>query len=332
MIPIDSALHGDVIIYQSGEENISTNVLFKDETFWMTQKDMATLFSVQVPAINKHLKNIFAEQELSEDSVISKMEITARDGKIYSTNFYNLDAIIAVGYRVNSKEATQFRIWATKVLREYIVKGFALNDDMLKNGTPFGQNYFKELLRRVQSIRASERQIYQQITDIFAECSIDYDVQDPFTRQFYAMVQNKFHYAITGKTAAEIIYDTADRDKPHMGLQTWKSSPHGRIHKSDVTIAKNYLTADEIRKLERTVSAFFDYIEGIIERKHTFTMKAFAESVDKFLSFNEYEVLTNKGHISKLQADKKAVTEYNEFNRTQKIVSDFDRLLQNQNK
>ena len=332
MIPIDSALHGDVIIYQSGEENISTNVLFKDETFWMTQKDMATLFSVQVPAINKHLKNIFAEQELSEDSVISKMEITARDGKIYSTNFYNLDAIIAVGYRVNSKEATQFRIWATKVLREYIVKGFALNDDMLKNGTPFGQNYFKELLRRVQSIRASERQIYQQITDIFAECSIDYDVQDPFTRQFYAMVQNKFHYAITGKTAAEIIYDTADRDNPHMGLQTWKDSPHGRIHKSDVTIAKNYLTADEIRKLERTVSSFFDYIEGIIERKHTFTMKAFAESVDKFLSFNEYEVLTNKGHISKLQADKKAVTEYKEFNRTQKIVSDFDRLLQNQNK
>ena len=329
MIPIDSALHGDVIIYQSGEENISTNVLFKDETFWMTQKDMAALFSVQVPAINKHLKNIFTDQELSEDSVISKMEITANDGKIYSTNFYNLDAIIAVGYRVNSKEATQFRIWATKVLREYIVKGFALNDDMLKNGTPFGQNYFKELLRRVQSIRASARQIYQQITDIFAECSIDYDVQDPFTRQFYAMVQNKFHYAITGKTAAEIIYDTVDRDKPHMGLQTWKNSPHGRIHKSDVTIAKNYLTADEIHKLERTVSSFFDYIEGIIERKHTFTMKAFAESVDKFLSFNEYEVLTNKGHISKLQADKKAVTEYKEFNRTQKIVSDFDRLLQN---
>ena len=329
MIPIDSALHGDVIIYQSGQENISTNVLFKDETFWMTQKDMAALFSVQVPAINKHLKNIFTDQELSEDSVISKMEITANDGKIYSTNFYNLDAIIAVGYRVNSKEATQFRIWATKVLREYIVKGFALNDDMLKNGTPFGQNYFKELLRRVQSIRASERQIYQQITDIFAECSIDYDVQDPFTRQFYAMVQNKFHYAITGKTAAEIIYDTADRDKPHMGLQTWKDSPHGRIHKSDVTIAKNYLTADEIRKLERTVSSFFDYIEGIIERKHAFTMKAFAESVDKFLSFNEYEVLTNKGHISKLQADKKAVTEYKEFNRTQKVFSDFDRLLQN---
>lgn len=227
-----------MIIYQSGQENISTNILFKDETFWMTQKDMAALFSVQVPAINKHLKNIFTDQELSEDSVISKMEITANDGKIYSTNFYNLDAIIAVGYRVNSKEATQFRIWATKVLREYIVKGFALNDDMLKNGTPFGQNYFKELLRRVQSIRASERQIYQQITDILAECSIDYDVQDSFTRQFYAMVQNKFHYAITGKTAAEIIYDTVDRDKPHMGLQTWKNSPHGRIHKSDVTIAK----------------------------------------------------------------------------------------------
>ncbi len=334
MIPIDSALHGDVIIYQSGQENISTNVLFKDETFWMTQKDMATLFCVDISTINYHLKETFDSEELSEKSTIGKFPIVRLEGtrKVTRTiTFYNLDAIIAVGYRVNSKEATQFRIWATKVLREYIVKGFALNDDMLKNGTPFGQNYFKELLRRVQSIRASERQIYQQITDIFAECSIDYDVQDPFTRQFYAMVQNKFHYAITGKTAAEIIYDTADRDKPHMGLQTWKSSPHGRIHKSDVTIAKNYLTADEIRKLERTVSAFFDYIEGIIERKHTFTMKAFAESVDKFLSFNEYEVLTNKGHISKLQADKKAVTEYKEFNRTQKIVSDFDRIIHKQN-
>ena len=334
MIPIDSALHGDVIIYQSGQENISTNVLFKDETFWMTQKDMATLFCVDISTINYHLKETFDSEELSEKSTIGKFPIVRLEGtrKVTRTiTFYNLDAIIAVGYRVNSKEATQFRIWATKVLREYIVKGFALNDDMLKNGTPFGQNYFKELLRRVQSIRASERQIYQQITDIFAECSIDYDVQDPFTRQFYAMVQNKFHYAITGKTAAEIIYDTADRDKPHMGLQTWKSSPHGRIHKSDVTIAKNYLTADEIRKLERTVSAFFDYIEGIIERKHTFTMKAFAESVDKFLSFNEYEVLTNKGHISKLQADKKAVTKYKEFNRTQKIVSDFDRIIHKQN-
>ena len=335
MIPIDSALHGDVIIYQTGEENISTNVLFKDETFWMTQKDMATLFLVDVSTINYHLKETFDSEELLEESTIGKFPIVRLEGtrKVTRTiTFYNLDAIIAVGYRVNSKEATQFRIWATKVLREYIVKGFALNEDMLKNGTPFGQNYFKELLRRVQSIRASERQIYQQITDIFAECSIDYDVQDPFTRQFYAMVQNKFHYAITGKTAAEIIYDTADRDKPHMGLQTWKSSPHGRIHKSDVTIAKNYLTADEIRKLERTVSAFFDYIEGIIERKHTFTMKAFAESVDKFLSFNEYEVLTNKGHISKLQADKKAVTEYKEFNRTQKVFSDFDKLLLKQHK
>ena len=335
MIPIDSALHGDVIIYQSGQENISTNVLFKDETFWMTQKDMATLFRVDVSTINYHLKETFDSEELLEESTIGKFPIVRLEGtrKVTRTiTFYNLDAIIAVGYRVNSKEATQFRIWATKVLREYIVKGFALNDDMLKNGTPFGQNYFKELLRRVQSIRASERQIYQQITDIFAECSIDYDVQDPFTRQFYGMVQNKFHYAITGKTPAEIIYDTADRDKPHMGLQTWKSSPHGRIHKSDVTVAKNYLTADEIRKLERTVSAFFDYIEGIIERKHTFTMKAFAESVDKFLSFNEYEVLTNKGHISKLQADKKAVTEYNEFNRTQKVFSDFDKLLLKQNK
>lgn len=334
MIPIDSALHGDVIIYQSGQENISTNVLFKDETFWMTQKDMATLFCVDISTINYHLKEIFDSEELSEESTIGKFPIVRLEGtrKVTRTiTFYNLDAIIAVGYRVNSKEATQFRIWATKVIREYIVKGFVLNDDMLKNGTPFGQNYFKELLRRVQSIRASERQIYQQITDIFAECSIDYDIQDPFTRQFYAMVQNKFHYAITGKTAAEIIHNAVDRDKPHMGLQTWKSSPHGRIHKSDVTIAKNYLTADEIRKLERTISSFFDYIEGIIERKHTFTMKAFAESVDKFLSFNEYEVLTNKGHISKLQADKKAVTEYKEFNHTQKVFSDFDRIIHKQN-
>ena len=230
-----------MIIYQSGQENISTNVLFKNETFWMTQKDMAALFYVDVSKINYHLKEIFDSNELSEESTIGKFPIVRLEGsrKVTRTiTFYNLDAIIAVGYRVNSKEATQFRIWATKVLREYIVKGFALNDDMLKNGTPFGQNYFKELLRRVQSIRASERQIYQQITDILAECSIDYDVQDSFTRQFYAMVQNKFHYAITGKTAAEIIYDTVDRDKPHMGLQTWKNSPHGRIHKSDVTIAK----------------------------------------------------------------------------------------------
>ena len=327
MTSLENAITGNVIVYQAENESVSTNVLFKDETFWMTQKDMAKLFDVNVPAISKHLKNIFESGELVISAVISKMETTAEDGKIYQTNFYNLDAIIAVGYRVNSKKATQFRIWATGVLREYIIKGFALDDVMLKNGRSFGQDYFKELLRRVRSIRASERRIYQQVTDIFAACAIDYDAQSPITREFFGTIQNKFHYAITGQTAAEIIHSHADATKDHMGLTTWESGPDGRIYKKDVIVAKNYLSVEEIEQLERTVSSFFDYIERIIERRETFTMKAFIESVDKFLDFNEYQILTNKGLISMTQAQKKAVSEYKTFNTQQKVISDFDKFV-----
>ena len=327
MTSLENAITGNVIVYQAENESVSTNVLFKDETFWMTQKDMAKLFDVNVPAISKHLKNIFESGELVISAVISKMETTAEDGKIYQTNFYNLDAIIAVGYRVNSKKATQFRIWATGVLREYIIKGFALDDDMLKNGRAFGQDYFKELLRRVRSIRASERRIYQQVTDIFAACAIDYDAQSPITRDFFGTIQNKFHYAITGQTAAEIIHSHADATKNHMGLTTWESGPEGRIYKKDVIVAKNYLSIEEIEQLERTISSFFDYIERIIERRETFTMKAFIESVDKFLDFNEYHILTNKGNISMTQAQKKAVSEYKVFNTHQKVISDFDKFV-----
>lgn len=327
MTSLENAITGNVIVYQAENESVSTNVLFKDETFWMTQKDMAKLFDVNVPAISKHLKNIFESGELDLLAVISKMETTAEDGKIYQTNFYNLDAIIAVGYRVNSKKATQFRIWATRVLREYIIKGFVLDDIMLKNGRAFGQDYFKELLRRVRSIRASERRIYQQVTDIFAVCAIDYDAQSPITREFFGTIQNKFHYAITGQTAAEIIHSHADATKNHMGLTTWESGPEGRIYKKDVIIAKNYLSVEEIEQLERTVSSFFDYIERIIERRETFTMKAFIESVDKFLDFNEYQILRNKGLISMTQAQKKAVSEYEVFNTQQKVISDFDRFV-----
>ena len=327
MTSLENAITGNVIVYQAENESVSTNVLFKDETFWMTQKDMAKLFDVNVPAISKHLKNIFESGELVISAVISKMETTAEDGKIYQTNFYNLDAIIAVGYRVNSKKATQFRIWATGVLREYIIKGFALDDVMLKNGRSFGQDYFKELLRRVRSIRASERRIYQQVTDIFAACTIDYDAQSPITREFFGTIQNKFHYAITGQTAAEIIHSHADATKDHMGLTTWESGPEGRIYKKDVIVAKNYLSVEEIEQLERMVSSFFDYIERIIERRETFTMKAFIESVDKFLDFNEYQILTNKGLISMTQAQKKAVSEYKTFNTQQKVISDFDKFV-----
>ena len=249
-----------------------------------------------------------------------------KHNELRKQKFYNLDAIISVGYRVNSSKATQFRIWATQTLKEFIIKGFVLDDERLKQGTTaFGKDYFKELLRRVRSIRASERRIYQQVTDIFAECSIDYDPKSEITKNFYAMVQNKFHFAITGKTAAEIIHLSANAKKENMGLTTWKNSPDGRVLKSDVIIAKNYLQEKEIQQLERTVTGYFDYIEGLIERENTFTMEGLAESVNKFLTFNEYRVLSGKGRISKLQADKKAVKEYDEFNKTQKIISDFDK-------
>ena len=320
------------LIYKSEEEDISVDAVVKDESIWLSQKGMAELFGVQVPAINKHLKNIFEDGELNEEVVISKMEITTQHGampeKVQSkdTKFYNLDAIISVGYRVNSRRATHFRIWATGVLKEYMIKGFVLDDERLKQGkTAFGMDYFRELLERVRSIRASERRIWQQITDIFAECSIDYDKDDLITKDFYAMVQNIFHFAITGKTAAEIVFESADHEKEHMGLTTWKNAPDGRILKSDVSIAKNYLSEKEIRQLERTVSGYFDYIEDLIERENTFTMEQFANSIGKFLTFREYKVLSGKGHISRKAALSKAEAEYDVFNKTQRITSDFDR-------
>lgn len=320
------------LIYRSADEDVSVNAVIKDETIWLTQKAMAELFGVQTPAINKHLKNIFTEGELQEDMVISKMEITTQHGAIAGktqtkpTNFYNLDAIISVGYRVNSRRATQFRIWATGILKEYMQKGFVLDDERLKQGkTAFGTDYFRELLERVRSIRASERRIWQQITDIFAECSIDYDKNAQVTRNFYASVQNAFHYAITGKTASEIVYNGADSSKEHMGLTTWKNSPDGRILKSDVSIAKNYLSDTEIRRLERAVSGYFDYIEDLIERENTFTMQEFSDSVNEFLQFRRYQILKDHGKITRQQALEKAGREYDIFNKTQPINSDFDK-------
>ena len=307
-------------------------VVIKDETLWCTQKAMAQLFGVGVPAISKHLKNIFEEGELSREVVVSKMEITTQHGAIedkmqtHSVDFYHLDAIIAVGYRVSSLKATRFRQWATKILNEYIRKGFAMDDERLKQGIAvFGKDYFRELLERVRSIRTSERRIWQQITDIYAECSTDYDKNSPTTKDFYAMIQNRFHYAITGQTAAEIIYTKADHTKKNMGLTTWKHAPDGRVLKSDVSIAKNYLQEKEIHQLERAVSSYFDYIENQIERHNVFNMEQFAASVNKFLTFNDYKILPDKGKISAAQAKKKAEEEYDIFNKTQRIDSDFDK-------
>lgn len=314
------------LLYSMPDADGKVQVVIKGETLWCTQKAMAQLFGVGVPAISKHLKNIFDEGELAADSVISKMETTAADGKNYTTTYYSLDAIIAVGYRVSSLKATRFRQWATKILNEYIKKGFAMDDERLKQGTAvFGKDYFRELLERVRSIRASERRIWQQITDIYAECSTDYDKNSPTTKDFYAMIQNRFHYAITGQTAAEIIYSKADHTKDHMGLTTWKNAPDGRVLKSDVSIAKNYLQEKEIRQLERAVTGFFDYIEDLIERENTFNMAQFSTSVNEFLTFRKYQILPDKGNISAAQAKKKAEEEYDIFNKTQRIDSDFDK-------
>lgn len=314
------------LIYRSAEEDISVNAVIRNETIWLTQKAMAELFGCSTDNISLHLKNIFAEGELDKDSVTEKISATASDGKKYLTQFYSLDAIISVGYRVNSRRATHFRIWATGVLKEYMVKGFALDDDRLKQGrAAFGKDYFRELLERVRSIRASERRIWQQITDIFAECSIDYDKTAPVTHDFYAMVQNKFHYAITGQTSAEIIYSKADRNAEHMGLTTWKNAPGGRILKSDVIVAKNYLAEKEIRQLERAVTGYFDYIEDLIERENTFTMEQFAASVNEFLAFRKYDILPDKGKVSRQAAIVKAEGEYAAFSKTQRLESDFDR-------
>ena len=318
------------LLYTTSEENIFVQALVKDENLWLTQKSMAQLFGCSSDNISLHLKNIFETDELNKNSVTEKISVTANDGKNYITQFYNLDAIISVGYRVNSTKATKFRIWATQVLKEYMQKGFVLDDERLKQGkTTFDKDYFKELLERVRSIRASERRIYQQITDIFAECSIDYDNKSPITKDFYATIQNKFHYAITGQTAAEIIYTKADRTKENMGLTTWKNSPNGRILKSDTIIAKNYLEEKEIKQLERAVAGYFDYIEDLIERENTFTMEEFSKSVNEFLAFRKYDILPDnaKGKISKKEADFKAETEYEEFNKTQKIESDFDQII-----
>lgn len=327
----------EFLMYRAAEEDIAINAVIKDETIWLTQKGMAELFGCTNDNISLHLKNIFAEGELSEAATVEESSVVQTEGSrrvSRKTKFYNLDAIISVGYRVNSKRATQFRIWATGVLKEYMTKGFALDDERLKQGkTAFGKDYFRELLERVRSIRASERRIWQQVTDIFAECSIDYDKNSEITHTFYAMVQNKFHYAIVGQTAAEIVYSRADRNRENMGLTTWKHAPEGRILKSDVSIAKNYLDAKQIRQLERAVTGYFDYIEDLIERENTFTMEEFAASINEFLAFRRYEILPDKGRVSAQAAKAKAEAEYDAFNRTQRITSDFDRevkrLLEN---
>lgn len=318
------------LLYTTPDEKVSVQAIVKDETLWLNQKSMAELFGCSSDNISLHLKNIFDSEELNKDSVTEKISATANDGKNYITQFYNLDAIISVGYRVNSSKATKFRIWATQILKEYIQKGFVLNDDRLKQGTTaFGKDYFRELLERVRSIRASERRIWQQITDIFAECSWDYDKDSQITHDFYATIQNKFHFAITGQTAAEIIYNSADSAKEHMGLTTWKNSPDGRIIKSDTTVAKNYLQEKEIKRLERAVSGYFDYIEDLIERENAFKMEEFAKSVNKFLEFREYKILPDncKGKISMDMAKAKASSEYEKFNKKQKIISDFDKAI-----
>lgn len=331
--PIDvmEGTEAPFLLYAGDDEKVHVRVLIHAETLWLPQRLMSELFQTTPDNIGLHLKNIYAEGELAEAATAEDFSVVQNEGgrAVRRTlKHYSLDAIIAVGYRVSSKRATQFRIWATQILKEYIRKGFVLDDERLKQGKQvFGEDYFLELLERVRSIRASERRIYQQITDIFAECSVDYDPKSDITQNFYAMVQNKFHYAISGQTAAEIIQAKADHAAPCMGLLTWKNAPHGRILASDVTIAKNYLTEPEIKRLERTISGFFDYIENIIENRTQMSMADMAASVDKFLSFNEYQVLTNKGRISKTQADQKALAEYAEFNRTQKIESDFDRVL-----
>lgn len=313
------------LIYKTAEENVSVNAFIQNESIWITANQMAILFGKSESTIRKHINNVFDEGELNRENNTQKVRV---DGVKQPVAFYNLDTIISVGYRVNSHKATKFRIWATRVLKEYMLKGFAMDDERLKQGkAAFGKDYFKELLERVRSIRASERRIWQQITDIFAECSIDYDKNAQITHDFYSMIQNKFHYAITGQTGAEIVHSHADRTKEHMGLTTWKNAPDGRILKSDVVIAKNYLEEKQIRQLERAVTGYFDYIEDLIERENTFTMEEFVASVNEFLAFRRYDILHDKGKISSKMAKEKAITEYMEFNKTQKITSDFDKAV-----
>lgn len=322
----------EFLLYSLPDDEGKVQVVVRDDTIWCTQKAMAQLFAIDKSGISRHISNILKEGELRRDTTVAKIATVVNRGmRGYvedNVDFYNLDMIIAVGYRVSSLRATRFRQWATSVLKEYIRKGFALDDNRLKQGSAvFGKDYFRELLERVRSIRASERRIWQQITDIYAECSVDYDRDAPTTRDFYAMVQNRFHYAITGHTAAEIIQSNADHTKEHMGLTTWKNAPDGRILKSDVIVAKNYLSEKEIKRLERAVSGYFDYIEDLIERENTFTMRQFADSVNEFLAFRRYSILPDKDSVSKAQADNKARAEYDIFNLTQPVDSDFDKSV-----
>ena len=324
----------EMVLYRTEDDSVTVSALIKDESIWITQKAMAELFGVDKSGISRHLSNIFESGELDEALVVAKIATPNPHGKTEETiqyiptNYYNLDAIISVGYRVNSIQATQFRIWATNVLKEYMIKGFAMDDERLKLAKKsFGKDYFRELLERVRSIRASKRRIWQQITDIFAECSIDYSKDSEITYRFYATVQNKFHYAITGKTAAEIVYESADHTKEHMGLNTWKNAPDGRILKSDTPIAKNYLKEKEIKQLERAVTGYFDYIEDLIERENVFTMQEFEDSINAFLEFRQYQILKDNGHISHKKAQEKAYIEYEIYNKTQPIESDFDRVV-----
>ena len=320
------------LLYNMPDAEGKVQVIIKDETLWCTQKAMAELFGIDKSGISRHITNIFKEEELQQDTTVAKIATVVNRGirgeVEEMVDFYNLDMIIAVGYRVSSSKATKFRQWATKILNDYIKKGFAMDDERLKQGTAvFGKDYFRELLERVRSIRASERRIWQQITDIYAECSTDYDKNSPTTHDFYAMIQNRFHYAITGQTAAEIVFANADHTKKNMGLITWKHAPDGRILKSDVGIAKNYLQEKEIRQLERAVTGFFDYIEDLIERENTFNMAQFSASVNEFLTFRKYQILPDKGKVSAAQAKKKAEEEYDIFNKTQRIDSDFDKEI-----
>ena len=323
----------EIVLYQVEDTNICVNVVFKDETFWMTQKAMAELFDVNVPAISKHLSNIFEEGELFKEATVSKMEIVQMEGnrKVKrEPDFYNLDAIIAVGYRVNSKKATRFRQWATKTLKDYITKGFVLNDDMLKNGKPFGKDYFDELLERIREIRASERRAYQKITDVFEQCSYDYDKNSDITKAFYAFVQNKLHFAVTGKTAAELVYERVNAEKPAMGLTTWKDAPDGKILKRDISVAKNYLNEKELSRLNRLVTMFIDYAELMAEDEVLMSMQDWVEQTNQFLRNNRREVLEGKGKVSHDMAMKKAEKEYEIFRvkQDQEYVSEFDREVE----
>ena len=318
-----------VILYTTGDGKVTVDVWFANDNFWLTQKMMAELFGVKTPAVNKHLKNIFATGELVEDAVVSVLETTAADGKTYATRFYNLDAVIAVGYRVNSIKATHFRIWATQTLREYMVKGFVLNDEMLKNGRAFGQDYFDELLERIREIRASERRAYQKIADVFEQCSSDYQSNSEETQLFFQMVQNKLHFASTGQTAAEIVHSRADANKPFMGLTTWKNAPRGKILKGDVAVAKNYLNEAEMDKLNRLVSMFIDFAEVRALDRKVMAMKDWLGWVERFLDFTDQQVLENAGKISQEMAHVKAHAEYEKFRVQQDLdyQSDFDLKL-----